>query len=56
MFLLCLIDFFSKYAWVVPLKGKKEVTLNAFPKILDNSVEVLMILVLIIMLLQLMIS
>ena len=33
MFLLCLIDFFSKYGWVFPLKGKKEVTLNAFPKI-----------------------
>ena len=22
-FLLCVIDFFSKYAWVVPLKDKK---------------------------------
>ena len=22
-FLLCVIDIFSKYAWVVPLKGKK---------------------------------
>ena len=23
-FLLCIIDIFSKYAWVVPLKGKKK--------------------------------
>ena len=37
-FLLCVIDSFSKYAWVVPLKDKKGVTIaNAFQKILDNS-------------------
>ena len=24
-FLLCVIDMFSKYAWVVPLKNKKKV-------------------------------
>ena len=37
-FLLCVIDIFSKYAWVVPFKDKKEVTIvNAFPKILDDS-------------------
>ena len=37
-FLLCVIDIFSKYAWVVPLKDKKAVSIvNAFQKILDNS-------------------
>ena len=37
-FLLCVIDVFSKYAWVVPLKVKKGVSIvNAFQKILDDS-------------------
>ena len=37
-YLLCFIDLFSKYAWVVPLKGKKGVSIvNAFQKILDSS-------------------
>ena len=37
-FLLCVIDIFSKYAWVVPLKDKKGVSIvNAFQKILDKS-------------------
>ena len=37
-FLVCVIDIFSKYAWVVPLKDKKGITItNAFPKILDGS-------------------
>ena len=37
-FLLCVIDFFSKYAWVVPLKDKKDVTItNAFQKTLKES-------------------
>ena len=37
-FLLCFIDIFSKYAWVVPLKDKKGVSIvNAFQKILDDS-------------------
>ena len=37
-FLLCVIDIFSKYAWIVPLKDKKIVSIvNAFQKILDNS-------------------
>ena len=32
-FLLCFIDIYSKYAWVVPLKDKKGVsTVNAFQK------------------------
>ena len=34
-FLLCVIDIFSKYAWVVPLKDKKGITIvNAFQSIL----------------------
>ena len=37
-FLLCVIDIFSKYACVVPLKDKKGISIvNAFQKILDNS-------------------
>ena len=37
-FLLCVIDIFSKYAWVVPLKDKKVASIvNAFQKILDDS-------------------
>ena len=37
-YLLCAIDLFSKYAWVVPLKDKKGVSIvNAFQKILDSS-------------------
>ena len=37
-FLLCVIDIFSKYAWVIPLKDKKGVSIvNAFQKILDDS-------------------
>ena len=37
-FLLCVIDVFSKYAWVVPLKDKKGVNIvNAFQKILKES-------------------
>ena len=37
-FLLCVIDIFSKYAWVIPLKDKKGISIvNAFQKILDNA-------------------
>ena len=37
-FLLCVIDIFSKYAWVVPLKDKKGISIvNAFQKKLDKS-------------------
>ena len=37
-FLLCVIDIYSKYAWVFPLKDKKGVTIvNAFQKILGDS-------------------
>ena len=37
-FLLCVTHIFSKYAWVVPLKDKKGVSIvYAFQKILDDS-------------------
>ena len=37
-FLLCVIDIYSKYAWVVPLKDKKGVSIvNAFQNILKKS-------------------
>ena len=37
-FLLCVIDSFSKYAWVIPLKDKKDISIvNAFQKILNDS-------------------
>ena len=37
-FFLCVIDTFSKYAWVVPLKDKKGVSIvDAFQNILDKS-------------------
>ena len=33
-FLLCVIDIYSKYAWVILLKDKKSITIaNAFQKI-----------------------
>ena len=35
--LLCVIDISSKYAWVIPLKDKKGITItDAFQKILDE--------------------
>ena len=37
-FLLCVIDSYCKYAWVISLKDKKGTTItNAFQKILDES-------------------
>ena len=37
-YLLCVIDLFNKYAWVVPLQDKKGTTIvKAFQSILDNS-------------------
>ena len=39
-FLLCVIDVFSKYDWVVPLKDKEGINIvNAFQKILNDSVR-----------------
>ena len=41
-FLLCVIDIFSKYGWVIPLKDKKEVTTtNAFQKIAERFIRTL---------------
>ena len=38
MFLLRVIDIFSKYEWVVPLKHKKAIAIsNAFQNILKES-------------------
>ena len=35
---LCVIDLFSQYAWVIPLKDKKSITVsNEFQKDLGNS-------------------
>ena len=37
-FLLCVIDIFSKYAQVIPLKDKKGISIvNGFQKIINNS-------------------
>ena len=37
-YLLCVIDLFSKYAWLAPLKDKKGVSIvNAFQSILKES-------------------
>ena len=37
-YLLCAIDLFSKYAWVVPLKDKKGTSIvNAFQKIITEG-------------------
>ena len=37
-FLLCVIDIFSKYAWVVPLKDKKDISIvKTFQSILKQS-------------------
>ena len=37
-FLLCVINIYSKYAWVIPLNDKKVTrTTNAFQKILKES-------------------
>ena len=37
-FLLCVVDTFSKYAWIVPLKDEKGVSIvNAFQKTLNDS-------------------
>ena len=37
-YLLCVIDLFSKYAFVIPLKDKKGISIvNAFNKIIKQS-------------------
>ena len=38
IFLLCVIDIFSKYAWVIPFKDKKGISIvNAFQEVLNDS-------------------
>ena len=38
LFFYCVIDIYSKYAWVVSLKDKKGITISkAFQKVLDES-------------------
>ena len=35
---MCVIDIYGKYAWVIPIKYKKCISIiNAFPKMLDES-------------------
>ena len=37
-YLLCVIDLFSKYAWVAPLKHRRGITVaNAFQKIISKG-------------------
>ena len=37
-YLLCAIDLFNKYAWVIPTKDKKGTSIvNAFQKIISNG-------------------
>ena len=37
-YLLCVIDLFSKYAWVIPIKDKKRTSiLNAFKNIISGK-------------------
>ena len=37
-YLLCAINLFSKYAWVIPLKDKKGISIvNAFQKIISKG-------------------
>ena len=39
-YLLCATDMFSKYAWVVPLKDKRGITIvNAFQKLISKGGE-----------------
>ena len=37
-FLLCVTNIFSKYAWVIPLKDKKDMTIvSAFQKVFNKT-------------------
>ena len=36
-YLLCVIDLFSKYSWVIPLKNKGDSIVEGFKKILNDS-------------------
>ena len=38
LFLLCVIDIFSKYTWMIPLKDRKSITVtDSFQEILHES-------------------
>ena len=39
-YLLCVIDLFSKYAWVVPLKDKKGVTFTEEFQSIFNKIKI----------------
>ena len=36
-FLLCVIDIYSKYTWVIPVKDKQRIRTTVFQKIFDES-------------------
>ena len=39
-YLLCVIDLFSKYVWIIPIKDKKGSSIvNAFKKIISKKSE-----------------
>ena len=39
-FFLCVIDIYSKYAWVIAFKNEKGITItNSFQKLLDESIR-----------------
>ena len=39
-YLLCAIDLFSKYAWIIPVKDKKgSIIVNAFKKMISGKSE-----------------
>ena len=39
-YLLCAVDLFSKYVWLVPLKDKKGITIvNGFQKIISKGLK-----------------
>ena len=39
-YLLCVIDLFSKYAWIIPIKDKKETSIvDAFKKIISTELH-----------------
>ena len=38
-FLLCVIDIFSKYAWVVPLKDKKGISISKHFKTIKEKTK-----------------
>ena len=39
IFLLCVIDIYSKYAWVIPLKDKKGITITIIAERLSRTLK-----------------